>query len=121
MMKKLVFSSCLVFALFYGDCFSMNVHNIEDFDSDSSSRSLTSSSSSEEWIVDHKELINSACYEKRSFDELIDEISKYSSVAEDRRILYGEIENRWNERNIFGATILDGGNIICCRVQRFDF
>ena len=40
MMKKFVFGSCLVFSLFYGDCWGMNNgHNTEDSDSDSSSHS----------------------------------------------------------------------------------
>ena len=78
-MKKFVFGSCLVFSLFYGDCWGMNNgHNTEDSDSDSSSHSSTSSSLSEEWIASNKELVSKACYEESSFDSLIDEIAKCS-------------------------------------------
>jgi len=80
-----------------------------------------SSLSTKEWIAKHQNLILKACNKKSSFEELIDEIAKYSSSIKKRRILYEDIEHSWNNENIFGATILDDGTIIPCRVERFDF
>jgi hypothetical protein len=36
-------------------------------------------------------------------------------------MIYRVIENIWDDKNVFGATILDDGTIIPCRVERFEF
>jgi len=77
--------------------------------------------STKEWIAEHHNLVLKACYEKSSFEELINEIVKYSSSVKERRVLLEEIENLWDDKNVFDATILDNGTIIPCRVERFDF
>ena len=119
--KCLAFCSCLAFGLFNGDCWGMNNgHNTEDSDSDSSSHSSTSSSLSEEWIASNKELVSKACYEESSFDSLIDEIAKCSDSVEVRRELYEGIENTWNEKNVFGATVLDDGSFAIFNAENFD-
>ncbi|KAG4097942.1 hypothetical protein H8356DRAFT_1425042 [Neocallimastix lanati (nom. inval.)] len=73
--------------------FDSEGENLSDFSvvsvTDSNSLSL-----SEKWIAHHIELIQK---------------------AKNRRMIYRVIENIWDDKNVFGATILDDGTIIPCR------
>lgn len=134
-MKRLILGSFLSFLLFNGDCWGMNirqdsaetssdsdpsrkrrrvaVNQIEDKNSSDSVVDFYTdsdgSSFSQEWIADHAELIQKACYEEKAFEELIDKIAGYSDSIEDREMLYNEIENTWDGKNMFGAIVLNNG------------
>jgi len=77
------------------------------------------SSSCKEWIIEHDNLVQKACYEERSFDLLIDEIKNYSDSVQNRRMLYKKIEDRWNGKNTFGAIVLDDGSFAVFDAEHF--
>ena len=145
-MKRLILGSFLSFLLFNGDCWGMNirqdsvetssdsgpsrkrrrvaVNQIEDKNSSDSVVDFYTdsddSSFSQEWIADHAELIQKACYEEGAFMELIGKITEYSDSAKDRETLYNEIEDTWDRRNMFGAMILDNGRFFVCDAEHCD-
>ena len=72
----------------------------------------------EKWIEANHELINRACYNHSCFNLLLDEIEKYSESIKERKELYYKIEKIWDDKNVFGAGILDNGIIITYMVER---
>jgi len=78
------------------------------------------SSPMEKWIKEHNDLIQKACYEENAFVLLINEIAKYSESIEDREMLYNEIEDSWERKNLFGAVVLNNGGFAICDAQHCD-
>lgn len=102
-MKKLV----LILAVCFGvvDAMSEDM-SAESSDSDSyRSVSSCSISESEEWVEDHRELVDSAKINGCSFDELIGELSK-----DKKFYIYDYISSEcWNGRGRFGAFYDENG------------
>lgn len=55
--------------------------------------------SDEEWLKENEELIDAACFDEDSFEELLDILEEKNRVD-----LYDLILKRWNNANVFDAT-----------------
>lgn len=105
MSKKFV----LILAVYFGVVDAMSKvedMSIESSDSDSSqSVSSYSTSESEEWVENHRELVDSAKTSGCSFDELIETLSK-----DKKFYIYDYISSEcWNGRGRFGAFYDENG------------
>ncbi len=74
---------------------------------------------SELWINRYRKLIDDACYDRKAFDLLIDEIQKYTDSVEERRKIEDTIGNIWDDKNLYYFHALDDGRFLISEAQHF--
>lgn len=90
----------------------------ESVDTEKSSENVIDSENSsfdKQWINDHQNLIQKACYELDSFEKLIDELNNCNHLC-----LYNTIRDSWNDKNIYDINIRNGKRGDIFAKQTFD-